>query len=437
MLATLLLAGPGLAQDAPADSALVLPDDHPLRPQPPPRTDVSPVERLFGAIGWLGTRPFEFLGTGAQGTAIWYEEEVGGFAQGLSGSADAPPDEPGRVSVIAGPIGTRSGIVGAGVHVHTASGPAGPRAGVTTAFTHRLYQEHTAYVGYNDPARRPYALVTGFYDVDTMDEFFGYGPDSDVEDESSFSWERLGVRAIAGLPERKRGLRANIHGGWESSKVFAGDAADAPDAVDLFPEVDLPRVELASAGGALGYDLRDSPGHPTSGVFASGAATWWTATDDSDYEWLHWRGQAQGHLPLGSRWHILSVKGTVEEADPRGDAMAIPFPYQPTLGGSGTLRGYNSWRFRDNAAAHVTAALRWRIWLEHTPDPDGGGMMEAAIFYDTGTVGPSIDELETGDLANSYGLTISMYLLDSHLMTFGIGRSEESTRLVFSTKDVW
>ena len=437
LVALLTAAVPGLAQETPADTALVLPDDDPLRPQPPPRTDLTPMERLFRTLGWIGTRPFEFLGTGAEGTAIWYEDRVGGFAEGLSGSAMVPPEEPGMVSITGGSLGTRSGFVGGGVHVHTRSGPTGARAGVTAAFTNRLYQEYTAYVGLNDPSERPYAIVTGFYDMDTMDRFWGLGPLSDEELQSSFSWERRGARAMAGLPEEKRGLRANLHGGWEESIVFEGDALDEPDMVDVFPEFALPTIQLASAGAGLGYDLRDAAGHPTSGVFASGAATWWTSTDDNEFEWLHWSAQAQAHIPLGSAWHILSLKASAEEADPTGDLDEIPFFYLPTLGGSGTLRGFDSWRFRDRATAHATAAFRWRIWLEHTQNPDKGGVLEAALFYDTGTVGSAIDEISRDEIKHSYGLTISAYLLDSHLMTFGAGYSEEAIRLIFSTRDVW
>ena len=78
-----------------------------------------------------------------------------------------------------------------------------------------------------------------------------------------------------------------------------------------------------------------------------------------------------------------------------------------------------------------------RIPVEGTLGEAIAGVLEAALFYDTGTVGPSISDLDTGDLVNSYGLTISMYLLNSHLMSFGIGRSDEATRFVFSTGDVW
>lgn len=433
----MLVAVPAAAQEAEADTVPeVLPDDHPLRPQPPPRPDVSAAEQLLHGVGWVIRRPFEFLGTGTEGTAIWYEDRSGGFAQGLSSVAGGPK-EPSYVSFMGGSIGTRSGYVGGGIHVHDPFPDArGLHYGATAAATNRAYQEYTTYVGWNSPARHPYVLLTGFYDLDTMDEFFGFGPDAVEDDESSFSWERWGARAIAGLPERKSGLRANVHAGWERSSVFRGDALDQPDAVELFPDIRLPAHEIGSAGAAVGFDLRDSPGHPTRGVFLMGAADAYRSTDDFDFEWLHWKAEAQAHLPLGSEWHILSLRATAEEADPSEEDGVIPFEYLPTLGGSSSLRSFDSWRWRDRAAISGTAEFRYRIWEEHSPDPSPA-VIETALFYDVGKVGPSLDDIETGDLESSYGMVLRMYILDRPLLSAGFGLGGDAPRFVFSTSGLW
>ncbi|MBW3660884.1 MAG: BamA/TamA family outer membrane protein, partial [Gemmatimonadetes bacterium] len=415
----------------------VLPDDHPLRPQPPPRPDLSATERVLQALGWVVRRPFEFLGTGTEGTAVWYEERQGGFAQGLSAVAGGPR-EPTYVSFMGGSIGTRSGFVGGGVRVHDPFPESrGLHYGVTAAATHRTYQEYTVYAGWNNPAEHPYLLVTGFYDVDTMDEFFGLGPDSDEDDESSFSWERWGGRAIAGLPEMKTGIKGNVHAGWQKSFVFEGDAIDQPDAVEVFPDIRLPQHEIGSAGAAVGLDLRDAPGHPTRGVFLMGAADVYRSTDDFDFEWLHWKAEAQAHLPLGSEWHILSFRATAEEADPSESDGVIPFEYLPTLGGSESLRGFDSWRWRDRAAVSGTVEFRYRIWQEHSPDPSTAGLFETALFYDVGQVAPSLDDIDTGDLERSYGVLLRMFVLDRHVASTGVGLGGDAPRFIFSTSGLW
>lgn len=432
VVALLGTAAPGPAQEpAPGDTLpVVLPADHPLRPQAPYEPGPSVVRLLF--------KPFEFLGTGAEGTLVWYEKETGGFAAGLAARASRARD-PSHVSIGGGSLGTRSGFIGAQVHVHDARlDSRGPRYGVTAGFTHRLYQTYTAYLGVNDPLRHPYALLTGFYDIDTMNEYWGLGPDSDDGDESGFSWERWGARASAGLPEEGM-FRVRLRGSYERSFFFRGDQTDNPDAVELFPEASLPQQELGSVGGLIGIDLRDAPGHPTRGVFAAVDGDLYRSLDDAqDFDWTRWGAEAQAHVPLGTDWYILSLGARVDEVEPDEDDGTVPFPYLPALGGSSSLRGYDSWRWRDFAAATGTAEFRWRVWQEQVHEnPEQASAIEATLFYDVGQVGPTIDDLETDDLKTAYGFLFRMFLVDRHVASVGVGRSEEGTRFAFSTSGYW
>ena len=57
-----------------------------------------------------------------------------------------------------------------------------------------------------------------------------------------------------------------------------------------------------------------------------------------DFNWNTYGGEFQGHLPLGSQWHILSLLLGFDQADPQ-NGSEIPFVYLPSLGGSTRLRG--------------------------------------------------------------------------------------------------
>ena len=70
----------------------------------------------------------------------------------------------------------------------------------------------------------------------------------------------------------------------------------------------------------------------------------------------------------------------------------IPFYLQPMLGGAQTLRGYRSFRFRDESALLLQAEYRWRI----------NELIAGALFYDTGAVARSIGDI--GRLEKNYGI---------------------------------
>jgi hypothetical protein len=435
VLAALVTAVQLHAQDpAPRDTVQVPPDDDPRRPQPPPRPDMSAAEHVLSGLGRLLRKPFEMVGTALEGTLIPIEEERGGFAAGLS--AATPQRERSHLSYSGGSIGTRSGFLGGGVKYDAIPEEEGPQLGFTGAVTNRGYQEYTVFAGWNDPRERPYARVTGYYDIDTMNEYWGIGPDSDKDREATWSWEKYGGVAAVGLPQR-RGIWGSAWVTYERTSVFDGYVVGEPDLDDLFPDDVFPELELWGPGANVAIDLRDSRGYPKSGILLTGNAELWRSLGDEEADWFRYGAELSGHLPLGSHWHILSAKAGVDVAEPEEAGGSIPFPYLPALGGSQSLRGFSSWRFRDRAAMYGTAELRWRIWLEHAQDPEKAGAIEAALFYDVGQVGPKLEDLDFADREETYGVLARFYVAGGHLMTAGVGFSDEATKFVFTTNNSW
>jgi hypothetical protein len=437
LLMALLIAAPALAQETPAagDTLEVLPDDHPLRPQPPPGVGPGPLAFL----GRILFAPFRMADVALKGTTVVIEEEAGGFAAGLSDRPDAP-EEASHFGFRAGSIGTRSGFVGGGFTYELFPGAGGATAGISAAVTNRLYQEYSAFAGWNDPDEAPWLRVTGYYDVDHMDEFFGIGPDTDEEDdESGFSWERWGGVAAAGLPQGWI-VNGEVHAAYERSFFYETYDDNQRNTIEHFaglPGVDLPQQELWSPGGTIRLDLRNSAGHPTRGLMLEASGSVWRSVDDElPFDWTQYGGRVQAHLPLGSDWHIISVGGGFETVEPEDDDSVIPFAYLPDLGGSRRLRGYPSWRWSDQAVGWATAEYRYRIWEEHTWRATPG-VLEAALFADAGDVAPEVGDLDTEDLKTSYGLEVRMFLKDDALFRLGVAYSDEGTRVNLATGGFW
>lgn len=435
MLLALTIAAPALAQDAPRDTLLVLPDDHPSRPQPPPGVGPGAGSAIAKTLFW----PFLMADEALLGTTIVIEEEAGGFAAGLSDRPEVPGEEK-HLRPRFGSIGTRSGVVGVGFTYEVFPPDLGPKLGFSGHITNRYVQEYTAFAGWNDPDVAPWLRVTGYYDVDHMDQFWGLGPDTDLDDdESGFSWERWGGVAAVGIPEGWV-VNGEIHALYERSFVYETYETNQRNATDVFvavPGVDLPQAELWSPGGTIRLDLRNSPGHPTRGLLVEGFGGIWRSLDDElPFDWTEYGGEIQAHLPLGSDWHVISLGGELDVVEPDDDDSVIPFVYLPTIGGSSRGRGFKSWRWRDEAVASAVAEYRYRIWEEHTWR-SAPGVLEAALFVEAGDLADEIGDLDTEDLKWSYGFEIRMFLRQRPVFSAGIGFSDETTSLNVSTGGFW
>ena len=85
--------------------------------------------------------------------------------------------------------------------------------------------------------------------------------------------------------------------------------------------------------------------------------------------------EAIQHFPILREAWVLSLRGRVQTAFDK-DGQQIPFFMLPSLGGGSTLRGYSSWRFRDQNSLLLQA--EWRIMVNR--------FLDTAFFYDAGKV---------------------------------------------------
>jgi outer membrane protein assembly factor BamA len=77
----------------------------------------------------------------------------------------------------------------------------------------------------------------------------------------------------------------------------------------------------------------------------------------------------------------------------------VPFYFQPTLGGSRTLRGFREFRFRDRNSLALTAEYRWEAWWA----------LDGAVFVDVGTVAFDRCDLSLRDMDVSYGVGFRLH----------------------------
>jgi outer membrane protein assembly factor BamA len=96
----------------------------------------------------------------------------------------------------------------------------------------------------------------------------------------------------------------------------------------------------------------------------------------------------------------------------------------PALGGGSTLRGFQSWRFRDRHTLLLSA--EWRTIVNR--------YLDVALFADAGTVGRTVDDLTTGALESDYGIGFRFHGPITTPLRIEVAHSREQWKLVVAAK---
>ena len=297
---------------------------------------------------------------------------------------------------------------------------------------------------------RSFVGLSGGYQKTLTRRFFGYGPNSDEDDEIKFTDEllELEVELEAAIPEpganwvATLGLRAEYHS--LSTNDFDCDEA-APDRsvcpgdwdqTFLFRRFidndDHERNGYLVTG--IRWDTRDSQRNPYEG-YRIGLTMQAPLAQNGGSVGALFRFDASTAFAVPGIFHS-GAEGN--EENPPTDTFAIgaslwhsegsmPFTGLPTLGGSNTLRGYQAGRFRDDAAWH--AGVEHRIWViprgfEITPTIRVE-RIGIAPFVEVGSVGDNGYDAVGNNVKLSYGVGLRILLERAAPFRVDFGFSEE------------
>jgi outer membrane translocation and assembly module TamA len=176
---------------------------------------------------------------------------------------------------------------------------------------------------------------------------------------------------------------------------------------------------------SVGLDWRPAPGYARRGGFYAITAHDYNDRDSKfgfrqvDYEVVQ-------HVPILRDAWVISLRGLAETAF-RKDGQDIPYFLLPHLGGGSTLRGFDSWRFRDTNRLLLQA--EWRIMVNR--------FIDTAVFYDAGKVTARHSDLDFDGLKTDYGFGARFHTPFQTSFRVEVARSRETTRLIFSTSPVF
>ena len=262
--------------------------------------------------------------------------------------------------------------------------------------------------------------VTVRYRYLPEEDYYGSGPDSSLESRTSYLQEETRVYLRTGLQLSKH-FAWILSGGYQANAIGSGSSSRFPATDTLFDEEAAPGLsrppDYLRYGAQLFYDRRDEPGNPHRGGMIAFAYERFDDRTEGAFGFDRFGIDGRAYLPLGSPQRILALRTAllVDEAEP---GQRVPFFMQESLGGSHTLRGFDSFRWRGEKVMLYQLEYRWEpldFW-------------ELAVFTDTGTVSEADSELRFANLQWDWGLGTRFKTYRDVVLRFEVAFSRETTR---------
>jgi outer membrane protein assembly factor BamA len=260
--------------------------------------------------------------------------------------------------------------------------------------------------------------------------YFGSGPDSQLGDETSFLVKDTRFDVVAGY-EFTDWISWTVKTGILQHSLGPGKNSKFPSLEERFDESAAPGLSTPpnyyTIRTSLLLDRRDHPGIPRQGWVL--AVAWGNFKEISQADKFNFSGyslDARGYLPLFSKQRVLALRSLMLYTSP-STGNQVPFFLQPSLGGSHTLRGYESFRFRGEKLFMAQAEYRW----------EPSSWFHLAVFGDTGTVANSPNRLALSKLRSDFGIGIRVQSSRSTIFRIEQAWSNEGTRTLFRLSAVF
>ena len=256
-------------------------------------------------------------------------------------------------------------------------------------------------------------------------DFFGLGPDSELENGTNYLLKSTGAYLRTGYQFTNH-FSATFNTGYWAYSLGPGTDGGLPPTQQVFDDATAAGLsddpDYFRFGANVLVDYRDEPGNPHRGFVLGASAGRSEAQTAGDFSYDTFWFDARGFVPLGSRQRILALRSAVVVQEPH-ERNTVPFFLQPSLGGSHTLRGFDSHRFQGPRAMLYQLEYRWepnQIW-------------ELALFTDAGTVSEPGEDLRFSTLKWDYGFGMRFKNFRSVLVRIDVAWSNETWRFFFRT----
>jgi outer membrane protein assembly factor BamA len=276
--------------------------------------------------------------------------------------------------------------------------------------------------------RRGHLSVIGGWREATQVGFYGLGTNTSKDDRTNYLFQQpYGGALLTIFPARKI---LSLRGGVEYSRwTQKSGEGTFPSVETVYTPATLPglgaEVTYLHTQGTVGIDWRTSPGYTRRGGYLG--ATLHDYNDrDKAFGFQMVEYDAIEHIPILREAWVLAFHGRVQTAFDK-DGQQTPFFMLPSVGGGSSLRGYSSWRFRDQNSLLLQA--EWRIMANR--------YLESAFFYDAGKVTARTADLDLDGLKSDFGFGIRFHGPFATPLRVELAKSREGLAFIFASSAVF
>jgi len=271
------------------------------------------------------------------------------------------------------------------------------------------------------------SMIGGWRDA-TEVGFYGFGSNTTLSNRANYAFDQpYGGARMTFWPTRRLFM---LRGGVDVARWSLTDPTGrSPSVQAVYTPATLPGLgtvtTLRHSQATVGIDSRLSDGYARRGGFY-GVTAHDFSDNDSRFGFRQVDYEAIQHIPILRETWVISLRGLASTTW-RKNGQQIPFFTLPSLGGGSNLRGFSSWRFRDQNSLLLQA--EWRIMVNR--------FFDTAVFYDTGKVAANRSDLDFDGLRNDYGFGARFHSPFATVFRIDVARSREGTRLVFASSAVF
>ena len=261
--------------------------------------------------------------------------------------------------------------------------------------------------------------------------FFGVGPNSSLEDETTYFNRQLGAELSVDYKANKY-MSVGFFSKFNRNDITEGSDDPSIEITEVFDSTTLPgldrNIRLLENGVYLQSQNLDEPLNPHSGWSTLFSFSTVDSIGGNDFGWLNYEVDTKAYIPLGNKLRVLALRFLGNFKDIKGNSK-VPFFRNTFLGGQETLRGYDSFRFQGKNAMHLNAEYRFRLMQGF--ETSGFTGVEGVFFGDFGQVYNNFDELRWGNVRATWGGGFRITTTKSVIFTMLYAQSPEDNSIIW------